>query len=93
MTTHARDRGDERPGPSDQRWTFGVLALLWAAVLFLFLLVLPFASPALAWTMGLGGAGLLAYSTASILGFTRRFHHRPDAGYGLEVRSLDRMPK
>jgi hypothetical protein len=65
---------------ASESWALGLLAMLWCAALFIFFTVAPFASPGLLWVMGVGGAVVLAYCTAAILGMTKQFteHHRPD---------------
>jgi hypothetical protein len=93
MTAQLRDENVGQAVDCDRRWAFKVLAVLWAAVLFVFLMVLPFANTALAWTMGLGGGALLAYNTVSMLGLIGHPSREQDAGFAMDAASMDRLPK
>ncbi len=84
---------DARAPDGAQSWTYGLLALQWGAGLFIFLSILPFASPNLIWALGIGGGLVLIANTASVLGWTNFVLRDRRAVYDLDASSVDHVRK
>ncbi len=93
MTQRTRDPRIDAMFQGDKLWAYGLLILLWLSVLFVFLMVLPFADAGLTWAMAIGGGLVLIFKSASILAMTKHYSEDRDNIYGLDIHYLDEMRK
>lgn len=75
----------------DRMWAFGLLALLWLSVLFVFFMVTPYASSEAWWALVISGGLVLLFNTASIFAMTQHYSEDRENIYGLDIHYLDQM--
>ena len=91
MATATRDPRIDSMYQRDCLWAYGLLALLWLSVLFVFFMVLPFADAQVFWALVVGAALLLLFNTASIFAMISHYSDDRETIYGLDIHYLDQM--
>lgn len=77
----------------DRLWSIVLLLLLILSVGFVFLMVLPFATPEILGALVVGGGLLIILNTASIIAMISHYSEDRDHIYGLDIHYLDQMNK
>jgi uncharacterized protein YhhL (DUF1145 family) len=94
MSTGARDPRIDGMYSGDRRWSLVLVALLWAAILFVLLMTWPYIADGPARIVAvIAGGLLLLFNTASILAMLSHYGEDKDHIYGLDLKYLDAMRK